>query len=549
MTSVQPTDHNKERGCFTVTSPAVRKTGVVFGMLLAALLATGAVAQEDKNPLVDHIVIVANKDVPKSLELAKYYAEKRGIPPERICALDLPDKEKISRKTYEKKLRDPLLSFLREKELIAQVARDPDTVEAHESAWTTTTSSIRYLVSMYGVPLRIADTRPAIAAKVASEMGEGGKKDTAAVDAELAMLLMPAYSIKGPAANPLFNELLRPGKGANGEFFVVAGRLDGPTPEIVRRMINDTLDAEHYGLLGRGYFDSREIADSPYVAGDYWIIEACERFRREGYECILDRGAPLWGEAYPMEDVALYFGWYAEDIVGPFNREGFRFRPGAIAYHIHSGSAATLRSDEKRWAGPLLERGATATMGAVTEPYLPFTPQLHLFADRLCNGHVFGDSAYMSMQAASWEMTVVGDPLYRPFRYPLAVQIQHLEEDNRPEVEWAYLRQVNLLVREGRFNVALAFCRRKASKLNSVVLREKVADLYARNDLLTDAGAEYEEVLKAAKTPETAVRAGGRLLLILRLLGQDEQADAIEARIREQWKGSPVLSWLEVARP
>jgi len=46
-----------------------------------------------------------------------------------------------------------------------------------------------------------------------------------------------------------------------------------------------------------------------------------------------------------MSDCALYYGWYAGNVAGPFSQPGFKFVPGAIAAHIHSYSAATLRDE------------------------------------------------------------------------------------------------------------------------------------------------------------------------------------------------------------
>ncbi|HBA85411.1 MAG TPA: hypothetical protein DCZ95_15095 [Verrucomicrobia bacterium] len=111
------------------------------------------------------------------------------------------------------------------------------------------------------------------------------------------------------------------------------------------------------------------------------------------------------------------------------------------------------------------------------------------------------------------------------------------------------MRKVNLLVREGRFNLALQFCRTRLAQRESLVLREKLGDLYARNELYPEAGEQYEKAIRQADTAETALRVGARWILILRLLGQKEKADQLEASLRERWKGSPILPWLESSKP
>ncbi len=511
----------------------------------AGLIALAARSEEDP---ARQTVVLANGNMPESVELARHYLAARALPEAHLCVLDLPQGERISRGFYELRLRDPLLAFLRERRLIDQVRRDPKTVRAHETAWTTVSSSLRYVVSVYGVPVRVADTRPALLAAVTSRLGDANRRNDAAVDAELALLLDSGYPIAGPKQNPLYNQLSAATAGGVPAL-LLAARLDGPDPATVRRMVDDTILAERYGLQGRGYFDSRGIREAGYEAGDHWIREAHQRFLREGYECAVEESEYLWGDSYPMEDAAVYMGWYAEEATGPFARSGLRFRPGAVAYHIHSSSASALRSGSKNWAGPLLARGAAATMGAVSEPYLSLTPHLNLFADRLCAGRTFGESAYLSMSAVSWQVTVVGDPLYRPFRYTRVDQIEHLEQDGRPEVEWAYLRKMNLLVRDGWFNKALDYCRAKLRERDSLVLREKLGDLYVKNDLFAEAVEQYRHVVAGAQTAETAIRVGARLLLLLRFRGEGEAADQLEAELRARWKDSPVAAWLDTAKP
>jgi len=496
--------------------------------------------------VADQIVVVANRNIPESIELAKYYMDARDIPESHLCLLDLPDSEILSRQKYESDLRDPLLNFLRRQKLIEQVKRNPAEVNLHESHWRTLSSSIRYIVSIYGVPLKIADTRWRITRLIEDRLRRFQDRDSAAVDSELTMLLYDNYPLKGPQSNPLFNHHFLTELDSANSPFLIAARLDAPEPKQVRKMVDDALWAERYGLLGRAYFDSRGIKSGGYYIGDYWLNEAYERFAREGYECILDKSDYVWGVGFPMDHAVIYMGWYAKNVVGPFMREDFRFQRGAVAYHIHSSSAVSLKTDSAFWAGPLLARGAAVTIGAVSEPFLGFTPQLNLFADRLCSGRDFGSSVYMSLSSVSWAVTVVGDPLFTPFKYSLDEQMAHLEADKLPEVEWAYLRKVNLLVRDGRFNVALKFCRAKIRETGSLVLRERLGDLYLANDLYEEAGIQYEEILKLSKTPEPAVRVGRRWILALRLIGKNKKADEVEHKLRQRWKDNPLLSSLDL---
>jgi len=178
-----------------------------------------------------------------------------------------------------------------------------------------------------------------------------------------------------------------------------------------------------------------------------------------------------------MTDVAAYAGWYSPNLVGPFVRPDFRFKPGAVAYHIHSWSGSSVRTRTAYWVGPLLAKGAAATMGNVFEPYLGLTPRIDIFFRRLLDGAPFLEAGYYSEPVLSWQTTFVGDPLYRPFAVSLDEQIQRLQTDQKPDVEWAWLRKINLMIAQGDSTNAEELCRGKADALHSAVLYEKLGDI------------------------------------------------------------------------
>lgn len=490
------------------------------------------------------VVVIANANVTGSLEVANHYLQARGIPSNHLFVADLPARESMSRYVYESRLRDPLLAFLRERGLAEQVQRAEDTVRAHESGWTTVRASVRYLVSAYGVPLRIVDTKPLPVAKVANWVDGPGLRDSAAVDSELSLLLHAPYDIQGSVRNPLYAALRYDDLGDKTFEVLMACRLDGPDVATAKRLVDDAAWAEENGLCGRGYFDTMATSGGGYALGDQWIAEACERFRREGLECVLDRADPVWGAAFPMEDAAVYMGWYNEQAVGPFLRDGFRFSRGAIAYHLHSTSAKTLRSGEVYWAGPLLARGAAVTMGAVDEPYLGLTIDLDRFAGRLCSGSTVGESWYLSMQALSWQMTLVGDPLYRPFGRSLETLVAAPAGTDAELLQWAWLRRVNVLVREGRLEAAFEYAHAKLAGCDGLALRERLAELYALNGRMDAAAEQYEIVVDRALTAETAARAGAKYLALLRRHNRMERAAEVEGALRARWAGSASLGLL-----
>ena len=87
-----------------------------------------------------------------------------------------------------------------------------------------------------------------------------------AVDSELTMLAHSTYNINGWVPNPLFR-VERPPLFEN-EPVVKVARLDGPTYDDARRLVDHALEAERTGLLGRYYVDLRgPHPDGERVAG------------------------------------------------------------------------------------------------------------------------------------------------------------------------------------------------------------------------------------------------------------------------------------------
>jgi len=64
----------------------------------------------------------------------------------------------------------------------------------------------------------------------------------------------------------------------------------------------------------------------------------------------------------------------------------------------------------------MLMHGVTATLGPVTEPYLYAFPEPKLFFTELLNGSCLVEAFYRTEPVTSWQMLLIGDPLYRPFK-------------------------------------------------------------------------------------------------------------------------------------
>lgn len=275
-------------------------------------------------------------------------------------------------------------------------------------------SSIRFVALIRGIPLKIrAVPTPYPGDKVGG--GPIESRNEASVDSELATLGYFTQQISGALTNPYFKSFSPIDQLGDPSLLLVC-RLDAPTSATVKQMIVDSITAEKNGLWGRAYVDSAHGPSAGYEIGDQWLAEIPNQLHKVGVPVVFHSPVPgVFPEGYPMTDCALYYGWYYPNIFGPFTRPDFRFATGAIAMHIHSFSAASLRDRNANWVGPLVSRGAAASVGNVYEPYLQLTTQPDILNERLLHGFTFAESAYAATDALSWMAVMVGDPLYRPY--------------------------------------------------------------------------------------------------------------------------------------
>ena len=196
-------------------------------------------------------------------------------------------------------------------------------------------------------------------------------------------------------------------------------RLDAPDERIVKGLVDKALTAEKTGLRGVAYIDSRGIADDkkPYSFGhfDQSLRELAELIRlRTKMPVKEEQTGRLFGlGACPA--TGIYCGWYSlANYV-----DAFDFVDGAIGYHISSLEAVELRNpDSSQWCPAMLKDGITATLGAVAEPYLHSFPQPKAFFLQLFNGRCLVEAYYRTKPFNSWQLVLIGDPLYHPFKKP-----------------------------------------------------------------------------------------------------------------------------------
>jgi len=458
----------------------------------------------------NEVVVIYNSAQPDSKAVADSYARKRNVPLDQIFGFALPDSETMTRSDFDNRLQQPLAKKLEDLglwQLGAGQLPGPDgkPIDAQRKV---VASKIRYAVLCYGVPLKIrpdASLKEAAEKKIRPEL----RRNEAAVDSELACLplLANGYTLAAFHYNPLYGATnaarLNPTNG-----ILLVTRLDGPTPSMARALVDKAIEAEANGLWGRAYFDLRNTADPAYKLGDDWIRNAATVAGQLGFDTMVDTNADTFPASFPMSNIAIYMGWYREHVSGPFTLPQVEFMPGAFAYHLHSFSANSVRSGSNHWVGPLLAKGATCTMGSVFEPYLGGTPEVGTFASRWMQlGFTFGEAAYAAQPMLSWQTTVVGDPLYQPFKTSLQEHHFTFMEETNHLAEWSLERVVNLSRNRGvpLNELAIALEETPLTK-ESAVLSEKLADIYNDQGKPASAIAMYERALTLNPSPQQRVQ-------------------------------------------
>lgn len=477
----------------------------------------------------NEVVVIYNKKMPGSKTVAEYYAKMRDVPRTQIFGFPLPVTEDMTRSEFKSELQFPLAERLESGGLWKfgdATIQGADGGQVH-FVRCVVASKIRYAILCYGVPLRIAPDAN-LHEPENKNVPDLFRNNGASVDSELAWLPLIENDerLSGPMINRIYGTtnaaLLDPTNG-----ILLVARLDGPGADVAMGLVKKSLQAEQEGLWGRSYFDARDIADPNYKLGDEWILGSAKLCRILGFDPVVDDHPTTFPASFPMSQIAIYAGWYAQNADGPFAQPVVEFMPGAFAYHLHSYSAATLRSTTQNWCGPFLAKGATCTMGCVDEPSLQFTPNVEAFLARwMVNGFTFGEAAWAAQPALSWQTTVIGDPLYRPFGKSQQQIFEALKKSRSADLQWYYWRSCNAAEARG---AALFQLENDLENLpitdKSAVLTEKLGDLCDEQGKPDSAIEFYQRALTLHPSAEQEIQI--RLTLATELIAQNQTSQAI----------------------
>jgi uncharacterized protein (TIGR03790 family) len=359
------------------------------------------------------VLVVANRRMAGSVDLATYYMKRRAIPRSNLISLSLTLSETMTRDEYDNTLKKKVLERL-------------NMLEAK--------NRIEAIVLVYGVPLKVAPPDPSWENlekiqelqknEVLDKKERADKIDRlrntamrAAVDSELSLVQAGDYALDGWIKNPYFLGFQKDDLSLTKDQVRLVCRLDGPDTATVYRIINDSLQTEKTGLQGKAYFDARWQATekknlSGYHLYDQSIHNAATEVQKR-MEVIVDAREELFTEQ-SCPEAALYCGWYS---LGKYI-DSFTWQRGAIGYHIASAECASLKDISRPlWCLKMLEKGVAATVGPVYEPYVQGFPLPEIFFSSLVEGYMsLGESYLVSLPFISWQSVLIGDPLYQPFR-------------------------------------------------------------------------------------------------------------------------------------
>ena len=452
-----------------------------------------------------------------------------------MLALNCPAQEEITRDEFDQTIRVPILNDLFRYNWLERQPEAASLGDRTVTVLAATRNDIWAIVLMRGVPLKIMESG---ATDDGMEPQALLRTNAAAVDSELALLPVFGLPLGGFVPNPFYDA------GNTGEVrvgpelarkIILVTRLDGPTAADVRRMIDDCLAAEHDRLAGQAVVDSRGFTDvkNGYTQADIWLRKARDLLAVEGWPVLFDNDPATLPPTEPVNQVAFYLGWYTPNADGPWITPPGRFVPGAIAYHLHSFSASTVRSTTQNWVGPLIAHGADATMGNVYEPFLALTPHLDIFTKRMLNGDSFAEAAWASELGLSWMTTMVGDPLYQPFQKPLADAIAAARPgDHR---DWLRLQDVNQLLDARPPSTVVALESAFAMKDAGPVLDEHEGDLLGKlNDPDAPAAAvkAFTLAMNGSSEPVDRIRIGLKLAQVYASQNEDGLAQATLQSLR-----------------
>lgn len=306
--------------------------------------------------VADRVLVVYNGNVPASYNVANHYITRRGVSAANLLEVRPSNEYEIPYTEFESAIKNPIRSKLN------ALGR----------------SRILYVVFSYRTPYKV-NNAPITIPYSCGDCGRGTSLDQRVADiwdqTHWSSNPNPYYASAQTKANqyqPFVT--LEQFRNQNSSLVYSVWRLDAPTADLAKGLVDKAISAETNGLQGVGYFDRNRGAlsyastpDDGYIEVDWNFYRAAEFARKAGFSVAEDINEAVFGTSparLRADNAAMYAGWYN---LSRYN-DAFSWNAGAIGFDVNSDAAASFR-DGTRWCGGALQSGITVTGGAISEPY------------------------------------------------------------------------------------------------------------------------------------------------------------------------------------
>lgn len=386
---------HESRGGHTVSG------GFVAGRLLTLLLGMALGPARHADALGPHeILLLANRNAPESVELARHYADLRHVPECNLVLLDLPEKPplEITAKEFNQLIREPAGTYCRERGL-----------DDHILAWTYSTHlPIRIsgtpVLSLQGITFlkgRLPASDEAVKGAYASPLFAGPENPSAAGFPPQSLDVQKAWQGKDMPIPSMMLGFIGPNGNTREEIAAClerGTRSDGTRPD---GLVCIVTNADVRSVCRQWEFGAtaRELATLEMA---HVVTNA------------LPPGRGLIGLMTGAAEVA-------EAAPGRIH-----FLPGAIADNLTSYGAAFDTGGQTKLSA-WIRAGATAAAGTVVEPYSIWQkfPHSRIFTYPR-SGCTLLESYF---QALRWplQILILGDPLASPWSPRSTLVLEGLE--------------------------------------------------------------------------------------------------------------------------
>lgn len=392
-----------------------RPPAVLLGLLLSVLppLVLALRCGPGGSPVNDRVLVVVNSNSPISMAIGEYYRMRRNIPAGNVLALAVPlndpnlgsaSDQNTSRTEFEQDIRDPIADFLVLNDLQDQ---------------------IRYIVTVKGIPYRIAGTGSSFATWT-----------RATVESELSILFSGLDGAAGALANPYFesdltfDEFRNQNPGSPLRYLVA--RLDGSQENVdpgtgVPADIKSLIDGA-FGQVGSGTWliDEDPTANPGFTGGNVVLLGAAAAVLQSiGVAVTHDTTAVFQSDVASLRG---YASWGSNDKNDPgapfYGNIGGHLYPGsflsrAISIDIDSRNGTTFvtpfdyssPNGDFAHVGDLIRLGVSGAAAHAFEPLLNGVARPHILFRYFTQGRPAGEAFHRSIAYLSWQNFYLGDPL------------------------------------------------------------------------------------------------------------------------------------------